>query len=109
MQQVLDNHTSFSRSLIPPKQAGLLAVLFLVAQILCCFHTHEPLIDSPKETHTEADCSICLLSHMPFNTGEAAEFTPSGLFALSLTVREPKAAFKSHNISPQQARAPPHR
>ena len=107
MQQVLNNRNNLG-SLSSPKQAGFLTVLFLVAQILCCFHTHDPLTDHQDGPVQEADCTTCLQSHTPFNIGEATQLTPSNLVALALVIREPATRYTSHLALPQQARAPPH-
>ncbi len=97
----------FGHTVRPRGFMGMIAALFVATQILCCFHTHSPLHEDDHEQTHQTECDVCLVAHMPVDTGgtmgDLALLSGEGM----LEVHKGHHVWTSIHPSLTQARAPP--
>lgn len=89
--------------------ATLLSMLFIVAQVMMSFHTHDPFYfhEENEPAHHTAECGVCLVASMPsLSGGEIGE--------IHIFYRRNEQALTAQymfwggqSVSPTHARAPP--
>ncbi len=97
----------FGYTVKPRGFMGIVAALFVATQILCCFHTHTPLHEDDHEPTHQTECDVCLIAHMPVDTGNAASDIKLPSDTEVIVVRVSGNVWGNSNPSLIHARAPP--
>jgi len=115
--QRTDIFQRFEKSMKPHGLVAMLAVLFVVSQVLCCFHTHDPFEDinghdvAHHHDHDDADhkidCDVCLIASMPVDAGGAIGLQAAPLDTELAAIHAAGQRWRTLFISPNKARAPP--
>lgn len=115
--QRTDIFQRFGYTMKPQGLVAILAALFLVSQVLCCFHTHdlvEDFSDHDLAHHQgddgadhQIDCDVCLIAGMPVDTGSATGVQALPILKELATGHGAGQRWRTLFISPNKARAPP--
>lgn len=87
--------------------SAFLAALFLVAQFLCCFHTHASAADLEGGHSSDTACEICLVSKLPTDLAAAPDIDPRQYYKLPQELPAAGHVPLSQKAALFQARAPP--
>lgn len=85
------------------------AALFMVAQIMMSFHSHDP--SSAHEDNEPAplqmECGVCLIANMPSHSGGDIELVNAATYQDEPAIAAFNMPWHGQSVLPTQARAPP--
>lgn len=89
--------------------AALFAALFMIAQIMMNFHSHDPSSahNDNEPGHPQMECGICLVANMPSSSGGDIGLVNPPTYQGEPLITTPSMSWHGQSISPNQARAPP--
>lgn len=89
--------------------AALFAVLFMVAQVIMSFHSHDPssVHNGNEPAHQQMECGVCLVANMPSNSGGDIELVNTPANQVEQIIAAPNIPWHGQSTLPNQARAPP--
>jgi len=94
---------TLQRRIIP-----IVAIAFLLAQLLMGFHHHSDPGQKRGDTHLPtAECTLCLAAHLPFDIAPAIDFAAPNSFPIGRFFPSTLDAQTAPVLIQHQPRAPP--